>query len=271
MTQLLQAVVLGIVQGLTEFIPVSSSGHLVLVPRLFGWGDPGLAFDVALHVGTLLAVLVYFRAEWVEVIKGFFTSFSARPSRWDAGQRLAWFLILATIPAAAAGALFSSVVEERLRGVGPVAVFLLVGAAAMALAEVSKRGARGFGQVKTRDAGAMGLLQAAALAPGLSRSGITISAGMLSGLEREAAARFSFMMLAPITAGAGLYEAVDVAKHGLGGSTWGMVAAGFATSAVVGFLTVKYLLGYLKRRTLMPFIIYSLAVGSAILLVLAVT
>ena len=271
MIALLQAAVLGIVQGLTEFIPVSSSGHLVLVPRLLGWGDFGIAFDVSLHVGTFLAVLVYFRAEWVMVLKGFFTSLRARPSRWDEGQRLAWLIILATIPAAAAGAALSGLIEDRLWDAGPVAVFLLVGAAAMTLAEVAGKGVRGFEAIRTRDAGAMGLLQVAALAPGLSRSGITLSAGMLSGLEREAAARFSFMMLAPITAGAALYEAVNVASEGLGGSTWGMVAAGFATSAVVGFFTVKYLLGYLRSRTLLPFIIYSLVVGSVTLIVLAVT
>jgi len=270
LTQLLRAAVLGIVQGLTEFIPVSSSGHLVIVPRLFGWGDPGLAFDVALHVGTLLAVLLYFRAEWVRVIRGFFSSLVVRPSRWEAEQRLAWMLVLATVPAAAAGVLLSGVVEDRLRGLAPVAVCLVIGACAMTLAELLKRGRRGFGRIKALDAGSMGLAQVAALAPGLSRSGITMSAGMVCGLEREAAARFSFMMLAPVTAGAGLYEAVDVARNGLGGSTWGMVAVGFASSAVVGFFTVKYLLGYLRKRTLMPFIIYSLAVASAILLVLAV-
>lgn len=266
-----QALILGVVQGLTEFIPVSSSGHLVLIPKLFGWGDPGLAFEVALHIGTLLAVLVYFWRDWAAVITGFFSSLRARPSRWSARQRLSWLLILATIPAAIAGALLSDYFEHHLRGLGSVGLFLLVGAALMAAAEAFGRGRLGFTEIRARDAGAMGILQAAALIPSLSRSGATMSAGMLSGLDREASARFSFMMLAPVTAGAGLLELVKVSKDGLEGVTVGAVAVGFVTAAIVGFLTIKYLLSYLRRGTLMPFVIYSLVVGSAILLMLAVT
>lgn len=264
----LKAVVLGIVQGLTEFIPVSSSGHLVLVPKLFGWSDPGLAFDVVLHLGTLLAVLAYFRKEWVTVIRGFFTSLAVRPSEWDGSQRLAWLLILATIPAAVAGAALSGFFDDHLRSAASVAAFLAVGSLAILAAELWSKRPRTFEDIRARDAGAMGILQVVALAPGMSRSGITMSAGMFSGIDREAAARFSFMMSAPVIAGAGVVEAVKVARQGFGGVTAGMLIAGFVTSAVVGFLTVKYLLRYLRRGSLAPFAIYGLAVAAAVFLLL---
>ena len=135
----LKAIVLGIVQGLTEFIPVSSSGHLVLVPKLLGWGDPGLAFDVAVHLGTLLAIIVYFRSEWVAVVRGFFSSLATRPSEWSGPQRLAWLLILATVPAAVAGVALEGFFSDHLRSIGSVAAFLFVGAVVMFAAEALGR------------------------------------------------------------------------------------------------------------------------------------
>lgn len=271
MIALLQAAFLGIIQGLTEFIPVSSSGHLVLWPKFLGWSDPGLAFDVALHIGTLLAVLIYFRHDWIEVIKGFFTSLTVKPSKWDRPQRLAWLIILATVPAAIAGVLLSGFFEDNLRSLGSVALFLAAGSIIMAAADLYGRKQRSFEQVGTGDAVAMGLMQVVALAPGMSRSGATMSGGLFNGLDRDAAARFSFMMSAPVIAGAGLVEVVKVARDGLGGSTAAMVVTGFVTSAVVGFFTIKYLLVYLKRHTLMPFVIYGLVLSSAILLLIILT
>lgn len=271
MVPALKAILLGVVQGLTEFVPISSSGHLVLLPRLFGWSDPGLAFDVAAHLGTLLAVLVYFRREWLAVVRGFFSSFRVRPSRWDFNHRLAWLLVLATVPAAVAGALLENVVEDHLRAVGPVGLFLAIGALAMLVAELLGRKQRDFQSVKTGDALSMGLAQVLALAPGMSRCGITISAGMVRGLDREGAARFSFMMAAPIIGGAGLLEICKIATEGLGECGAGMLVAGFAASAVVGFFTIKYFLRYLQKHSLYPFIAYGAALALAILVVVVLT
>lgn len=267
----LQAAFLGVVQGLTEFIPVSSSGHLVIFPRLFGWSDAGLAFDVALHLGTLVAILVYFRAEWVAVARGLFTSLRTRPSAWNSSERLAWLLAGATVPAAAAGAALEGVVGNQLRTVAWVGVFLAAGSIAMAVAEVLGKKNRSLDRILTRDAASMGVFQVLALAPGMSRSGITMSAGMVSGLDREAAARFSFMMAAPVIGGAGVLEGIKVAGEGLKGCTAGMMVAGFTTSAVVGFFTIKYMLRYLKRGTLVPFIVYGIVLALVILLVLVLT
>jgi undecaprenyl-diphosphatase len=265
---LLQAAFLGIVQGLTEFIPVSSSGHLVLFPRLFGWDDFGLAFDVALHLGTLIAVLFYFRREWLLVIRGFFSSFTVKPGEWDFGQKLAWLIILASIPAAAAGVALEALVESHLRSVATVAAFLAAGAVVMTVAEVLGKKDRSFEEVRVKDSAWMGIFQVLALAPGMSRSGVTMSAGMMSGLDREAAARFSFMMAAPLIGGAGLIEAVKLATRGFTEGTPGMLVVGLLTSAAAGLVAIKYLLLYLKKRSLAPFIVYSLMVALAAMLVL---
>jgi undecaprenyl-diphosphatase len=263
-TLILKSAVLGIVQGLTEFLPVSSSGHLVLIEKLFGWKELGLAFDVAIHLGTLLALVVFFGREWVGVINGFFRSLRTRPSRWDTEGRLAWMLILATIPAVIAGAALSDQIERNLRTLFWVANFLVAGALVMLAAELWGKKARDFGAVRAGDAASVGFAQVLALAPGVSRSGITISAGMFSGLNREAAARFAFMMAAPIIGGAGVWEAIKVARHGLGGGTPGAFVVGFMTSAVTGFFAVKYFIRYLKRGSLMPFVIYRLVVAAAV-------
>ncbi|PKQ27729.1 MAG: undecaprenyl-diphosphatase UppP [Candidatus Anoxymicrobium japonicum] len=265
----LQAAFLGMIQGMTEFVPVSSSGHLVLIPRLFGWPDQGMAFDVAVHMGTLLALLVFFRRDWIAVIKGFFRAFKRSPADWDGNMRLAWMLVLASIPAAIAGALLNNVIEENLRTPAWVAVFLLCGAAAMLAAEKMGRGLRGSGELKTRDAVVVGLAQTLALAPGVSRSGITISAGMLDGLNREAAARFAFLMAAPIIAGSGMYEALKLVKNGFPAQGPGVFAAGFAASAITGFFAVNFMLRYLKKRTLTPFIIYRVALAALAFAILA--
>lgn len=269
MTQLLQAVVLGAVQGLTEFLPISSSGHLILLEKLFGWAEQGLSFDVAVHIGTLLALLVYFRREWIAVIRGFFTSFKARPRAWDLDQRLAWMIVLASIPAAAVGALLGDTVEENLRAPALIALMLIVGGLIMLAAELLGRKERGFESLHATDAGVVGLAQVLALAPGVSRSGITISGGMLAGLDREAAARFSFMLSAPIIAGAGLWQGAKLAREGFADVGPGVFAVGFVTSAVVGFFTVKYLLVYFRRHTLAPFIVYRFALAAVVLLVVA--
>lgn len=266
MIQALQAVLLGIIQGLTEFLPVSSSGHLVLAPRLFGWEYLGLSFDVALHVGTLLALLVFFRKEWVALIRGFFSSFRARPAEWGRDQKLAWMIILASIPAGIAGALIG---EDHLSTPAWVAIFLLTGSLLMVAAELWGSRSRGFDDLKAWDAGTVGIAQAIALLPGISRSGITISTGMLDGLEREAAARFAFLLSAPVIAGAALWQGQKMIRGGgFAGQGW-VFAAGFAASAVTGFFTIKFFLAFLKKHTLYPFVIYRVALATVVLIVLA--
>jgi undecaprenyl-diphosphatase len=262
--------VLGLVQGLTEFIPVSSSGHLVLGQRLFGWHhNLNMSFNVAVHLGTLLALLVYFRREWIALIKGFFTSLATGPRGWAFDQRLAWMLVLASIPAALAGALFGDAIEAHLQTPAWVAMFIVVGAVAMLAAELWGARSRDFEGLRVYDAGIVGTAQVLALAPGISRSGITISGGMLAGLDREAAARFAFLISAPIIAGAGLWEGQKLVRQGMGGHV-GIFLVGFAASAVTGFIAIKFMLAFLKKHTLTPFIIYRFVLAAVVLIVLAV-
>src|SRR6476619_7966081 len=204
-----QALVMGITQGLTEFLPVSSSGHLIIVPFLFGWNDPfitSLAFSVMLHIGTLAALLVYFRAEWARLVPAGFATIRDRSFRGDPDRRLAWLLVAATIPAAIAGFLLSDVIETAFREVGLVAVTLVVGAIILWLADRWGGQTKGVGDVTFPVAITIGAAQALALVPGISRSGISISAARFAGLNREAAARFSFLMATPITIGAAIFE-----------------------------------------------------------------
>jgi len=272
---ILQAAFLGIIQGLTEFIPISSSGHLVLIPKLFGWNvfvatkGVSTAFDVALHLGTLLALLVFFRRQWIVLIKAFFLSLRHRPADWDRYMKLAWMLILASIPAAIAGALLNNVIEDHFRTSGWVAILLLLGASVMAAAELLGKRDRDFSRLKMKDAGIVGGAQVLALFPGVSRSGITISAGMLDGLDREAAAHFAFLMAAPIIAGSGIYEALKLAKNGFPAHGPGIFIAGFITSALSGFVAIAWMMKYLKSHTLLPFIIYRVGLAALVFIILA--
>ena len=209
MDTVVQALVMGIVQGLTEFLPVSSSGHLIIVPFLFGWHDPfidSLAFSVMLHIGTLLALFIYFWADWVRLVPAGLAALRDRSLRSDPDRRLAWLLLAATIPAAIVGFLFNDIIESNVREVGLVALTLVVGGGILWLAD--RRGARSKGVVDVSFPVAIGIgvAQALALVPGISRSGISISAARFAGLDREAAARFSFLMATPVTAGAAVFE-----------------------------------------------------------------
>jgi undecaprenyl-diphosphatase len=280
----LKSAILGIIQGLTEFLPVSSSGHLVLASRLFHWHDdwlPGattgssinttaLAFSVALHVGTLLALLVFFDREWIPLIKGFFTGFSTRPSQWDDRQRLAWILVLATIPAGVIGAAVGDTIEGHLSTPFWIAIFLIVFAFVMFAAQRLGSKAREMENLGVRDGILVGTAQVLALAPGTSRSGITITAGLFGGLDFESAARFAFLLAAPIMAGTGVFEGMKLLKHGLPDHFVSIFLPGFVTAAIMGGITIKYMLRYLRKGNLTPFIIYRLLLGVAVLIILAV-
>jgi undecaprenyl-diphosphatase len=268
MDTLVQALVMGVVQGLTEFLPISSSGHLIIVPFLFGWTDPfitSLAFSVMLHVGTLAALLVYFRAEWFRLVPAGFATIRDRSFHGDPDRRLAWLLVAATIPAALAGFVLGDVIEENVREVGLVALMLVVGGAIMWLADHWGSQTRDVGDVTFPIAVGIGAAQAIALVPGVSRSGISISAARFAGLNREAAARFSFLMATPVTAGAALFEfrklltgeaGVDVAA--------GPLIVGMVAAFVSGMLAIGILLRYLRTRSLNVFVAYRFVLAAIV-------
>lgn len=264
-----QAALLGIVQGLTEFLPISSSGHLILVPALFGWADSLLGrldFTVALHVGTLLALVAVFWNDWLRLGRAALVSV-ARRSLHDPDARLAWLIALGTVPGAVAGAAFESLVEAAFRSPASVAVMLVAVGLLMAAADRWALRLRDERSLGTRSALAIGLAQAAAIIPGVSRSGITIAVGLMLGLTRPAAARFSFLLSAPIIAGAALKQAMDLARAGgIAAADLSAYGIGILAAAVSGFAAIKWLLGYLSRGGLMPFVIYRLALGAAILI-----
>ena len=270
------AVALGITQGLSEFLPISSSGHLIVVPWLFGWkeltgaanADLNKTFDVALHLGTFVGAVAYFRRDLVELAKGAWAS-ARRRSIQSPEERLAWLLVVSALPGAAAGALLESVIEEHLGQIWLIAVMLAVFGIVLFVADraAERRKAEDF---RLRDAVIMGLCQAGALQPGVSRSGITITAGRWLGFDRDSAARVSFLMSLPIIGGAGLYKGVKLLTGGgLPAGTAGAFAAGTVTSAVTGFAAVWLVLRTVRRRSFAPFVAYRVLAGLALLTVLA--
>jgi len=269
---LFQAVILAIVQGLTEFLPISSSAHLVLVPWLAGWQDPGKAFDVALHAGTLFAVLAYFWRTWIELaLPGLGIRFPSAISdeQLRTRRQLFWFLALATIPGGAAGFLLQHFVEERLSEPLPIALAMMALGLFMGWADARYRTGHGIEKVTLADSVFIGVSQALALFPGVSRSGITITTGLLRGLSREAAARFSFLLATPIIAGAALYEIPKLWKtHRACAMELPMstLLISVAISAAVGYAVIGILLRYLQTRSLKIFVVYRLALGIIVLL-----
>jgi undecaprenyl-diphosphatase len=271
MDLVLQALVMGIVQGLTEFLPVSSSGHLVLVPFLFGWDDEflnSLAFSVMLHLGTLVALLVYFREDWARLIPAGLAAVRDRSFRGDADRRLAWLLVAATIPAALAGLLFNDVIEEQFREVGLVVVMLVVGGVILFIADRVGGRSRAIADVTFPVATGIGAAQALALIPGISRSGISISAGRLAGLDREAAARFAFLMATPITAGAIVFEARRLLT-GEAGVTVAIapLVVGMLAALLAGLAAIHFTLRYLRTRSLDIFVWYRFGLAALVLVV----
>jgi undecaprenyl-diphosphatase len=268
MDSLIHAAILGIVQGLTEFLPISSSAHLILVPQFLGWNDPFIesaAFDVMLHMGTLVALLVYFWRDLIRLLSAWLGSIRDRRIGDDPDRRLAWLLVISVVPAAILGAAFESFFDEAFRqNIAWIGVFILIGAALLWLAERWGVRSRGLDRMVRRDAAVIGIAQALALFPGISRSGITIAAGLYLGLEREAAARFSFLMAVPVIAGAGLWKARTLVGAGLGGAQIDQLVVGIVVSAVFGFVAIWFLLGYLRRNSTGIFIAYRVILGAAV-------
>ena len=261
-----QALILGIVQGLTEFLPISSSGHLVLVPRILHWPSPGLAFDTLVHWGTLVAVLAYFHQDYWTLAGDWFSSlFWRRPT--TSNSRLAWLLIIATVPAAVMGVVGKKLFEELFSAPTWVAVFLLITAVILTLSERLGKQDKETDQLALWEALLIGIAQGLAIAPGVSRSGATIAVGLLVGLRRPAAARFSFLLSAPIILGAGLGQLVDLHhQSGAGGAPWLNLSLGFLAAAVTGYVCIRFLLAYLQRGRLYPFAVYCALVGAGSLI-----
>ena len=269
-----QALVLGVTQGLTELLPISSSGHLILVPWLFDWRyleahpDFNKTFDVALHLGTLVAVVAYFWSDVVRYVGAWFTSVRRRAVA-TADQRVAWGVFFATIPAAIAGALGEDTIEKRLGQPWQIAIFLAIFAVLLWLADrrPQRYGIEGLG---TRTAFVIGITQILALMPGTSRSGITITSGRFSGLDRDAAARFSFLLLIPIVFGAVLYKGLKhVVLESLPSGSTGPFIVGTLAAAAVGLIAIDLLLGYVRRHDYTPFVVYRLVLAAAILIAIA--
>ncbi len=271
MDPVLQALVMGVVQGLTEFLPVSSSGHLIIVPFLFGWDDAfinSLAFSVMLHIGTLAALLVYFRADWIRLVPAALATLRDRSFRGDPDRRLAWLLIAATIPAAIAGVLLEGLIETAFREIGLVAVTLVVGGGILWLADRRGGRAKGVNDVTLPVALGIGGAQALALVPGISRSGISIAAGRFAGLDRAAAARFSFLMATPITGGAVVFELRRVfAGESSVVVSAGPLFVGMIAAFVSGALAISVLLRYLQSSSLDLFVWYRVMLAGVVFVV----
>jgi undecaprenyl-diphosphatase len=262
----LQAIVLAVVQGLTEFLPVSSSAHLILLPRLLGWPDQGQVFDLATHIGSLVAVLVYFRSELLELLRALPRLFSRDARRTGTDAALLLDLGVGTIPAAVAGLLIAGFVAGRARDPHLIAWTTLGFGVLLGLADRLGRGERDERGVSWPQALLIGVFQAMALVPGTSRSGATITAGRFSGLSRAGAARFSFLLSVPVGLLVTAKEVLDLA-HGEGTAIGALpLALGFVVSALTSFLVIAWFLRFLQRRGLMVFVVYRVLLGVAILL-----
>jgi undecaprenyl-diphosphatase len=257
----LNAAILGVVQGLTEFLPVSSSGHLILARAFFRW-DPGrfgLAFDAAVHVGTLLAVVVYFRAEVARLIAAAPGALSGRDGEWE---RLGRLIIVGTIPIVIVGGLFADVIEARIRTPLIVAINLVIGAIGLMVAERLIQRDREPLTLGYGEALAIGIAQAAALAPGLSRSGLTITVALFLGLGRATAARFVFLLSLPAVLAVAVKEVIELSEIGMAGVPVTILGVGLVTAAVVGYVTVKYFVRYLASHSLDVFAYYRFALAA---------
>jgi undecaprenyl-diphosphatase len=266
---LLQSILLGIIQGLTEFLPISSSAHLVITPYLLGWKIPiseAFIFDVLVQLGTLLAVIVFFRKDLYQIIVGVVNGLIHKHPFSEPSSRLGWMLLLATIPAVIAGLAFKDPIE-RVFGSPIATAFLLFGTAALlVIAELVGKRIQQIETVSWLDALIIGIFQIISLLPGISRSGATISGGMIRNLERRDAARFSFLMSIPVMLGAGTVAIVDLIQLPNFSVQLPTLITGFITSAVVGYLTIRWLLAYLVNRRLYPFAIYCIVVSTIIIL-----
>jgi len=258
---LLKAVFLGLLQGLTEFLPISSSAHLRIFPELFGWGDPGAAFTAVIQIGTELAVLLYFRKDIWRIFSAWSRSLFRAEYRGHLDARMGWFIIIGSLPIVVLGILLKDVIERDFRNLWVIGTTLIVLGIILGVADRVSRDDRTIKQISLRDAVLMGLAQAAALVPGVSRSGATISMGRFLGYEREAATRYAFLLAIPAVIGAGLFELKEI-PHGDNAYGWGPTIVATVVSFVVGYAAIAWLLRYVSTRSYLPFVVYRIGLGT---------
>ncbi len=251
---LLHSVILGVVQGLTEFLPISSSAHLVIVPWLFKWPDSGMIFDVSLHMGTAVAIALYFWRDWADILR-----------RWR--EPMLTYLVIACLPAAAVGLLFEDIIEQSFRNPLTISLLMVAMGVFLFISDRSGKKTRSEKDIKLIDAVLVGVFQALALLPGVSRSGVTMTTGLFLGLSREASAKFSFLIATPIIFGAGVFKLRHLVSDGLPGEFVLPFITGVLVSAVVGLLAIKFLLEHLKKNTFDIFVIYRFVFAGIVLLV----
>jgi undecaprenyl-diphosphatase len=269
--EILAAAILGIIQGITEFLPISSSAHLILVPWLLGWKPEGIVFDVSLHVGTALAVIAFFWRDWIRLARELILGLR-EGMMGNADRRLAWFLVVGTLPALVAGLAFETIVEEQLRSPLIIVFALPLFAVFLFWAERKSRQDRSIENFTWADSLSIGFSQALALIPGVSRSGITMTTAMLRNSTRISAARFSFMLSTPVIAGAGILELLRLAKVALhpAGSmpivNWSAMGVGFLCAAISGFLCIRFFLRYIQTKSFTPFVVYRFLLAGLVLI-----
>ena len=267
---IIQAIILGLLQGASEFVPISSSGHLVLVPWLLGWPRPGLVFDTVVHWGTLIAVLAYFWHDFIALASAWGRSLASR-NLSEPEARIAWLIIVGTLPAALMGYVGEDFFESLFAAPTWVASFLLVTGLILALSEWLGNRRKEPHQLTFLDSIIIGIAQGCAIAPGISRSGATIAAGLFRGLKREAAARYSFLLATPIIFGAGLLQLLDLFKVENPTAHLPSLVPGFLAAALSGYLCIRFLLSYLQRGKLYAFAIYCWLAGGICLVIAALT
>ncbi|KQP64864.1 MULTISPECIES: undecaprenyl-diphosphate phosphatase [Nocardioides] len=264
MQELLQAIVLGVIQGLTEFLPISSSAHLRIFPELFGWGDPGAAFTAVIQVGTELAVLIYFRKDIWRIATTWLRSLVRPEYRGHLDARMGWFIIVGSLPIVLLGVALKDVIERDFRSLWIIGTTLVVLGLVLGLADKLGRTDKRIEQITLRDAVLMGLAQAAALVPGVSRSGATLSMGRLLGYDREAATRYAFLLAIPAVVGAGVFQLREI-PGGDNPYGWTPTIVATVVSFLVGYAAIAWLLRYVSTRSYTPFVVYRVVLGTAVL------
>lgn len=269
MLDLLKAVVLGTIQGLTEFLPISSSAHLRIFPELFGWGDPGAAFTAVIQIGTELAVLIYFRHDIWRIGKAWVLALFKPEWRGHIDARMGWFIIIGSLPIVVLGVLLKDIIEKDFRNLWIIGSTLIVMGIVLGVADRLSKNDKTIKNISLTDAILMGLAQALALIPGVSRSGATISMGRALGYEREAATRYAFLLAIPAVVGAGLFELKEI-PGGDNTYGWGPTVVATIVSFVVGYAAIAWLLRYVSTKSYTPFVLYRIALGAATLILLGV-
>ena len=263
----LQAIVLGISQGLTEFLPISSTAHTLIVSKLLGWPDPGAAFTAVTQVGTELAVVIYFRQDIARILKAWFSSLTKKSERANPDAKMGWYVIIGTIPIGIAGLAFKSSIETTARNLWLVAATLIVMGILLGLADRFARHTKSEADINTKNAVLFGLGQALALIPGVSRSGATITAGLAMGFKRDVAARYSFLLAIPAVFASAALTAGDISSDSF--VNWPATIVATLVAFVVGYFVIASLMKYLQTRTFLPFVIYRIALGTLLMVLLA--